>query len=65
MSERTWRKASTELEKFADVISAEEYRHTKGRRHLPDVQPYRPTQRTEELELRRETDQRFRLKKIE
>ena len=63
MSKREWK--TDPLEKFADVISAEEYRHTKIRRHLPDVQPYRPTESTEELELRRETDLRFRLKKIQ
>jgi len=63
MSKREWQ--TDPLEKFADVISPEEYRKTKIRRHLPDVQPYHPTERSQELELRREVDVRFRLKRTQ
>lgn len=63
MSKHEWK--TDPLEKFADVISPEEYRKTKIRRHLPEVMPYRQTERTEELELRREVDRRFRLKRSE
>lgn len=51
------------LEKFADVVSPEEYRKMKIRRHLPEVLPYHQTEQTGELELRREADHRFRIKR--
>ena len=51
------------LEKFADGRSPGEARMGHLRRHLPDVLPYRQTERTGELELRREADVRFRIKR--
>jgi hypothetical protein len=57
------RKWKTEpLEKFADVISPEEYHRGKVRRHLPPVLPYRQYERTAELEMRREVEDLFRVK---
>jgi hypothetical protein len=58
------RKWKTEpLEKFADVMSPEEFRKEKIRRHLPDVMPYRQSDRTAELEMRREVEELFRIKR--
>lgn len=62
MSKREWK--TDPLEKFADVLSPEEYRRTKIRRHLPEVYPYRQTERSQELELRREVDDRFKIKRV-
>ena len=63
VSDRKWK--TEPLEKFADVISPEEYRKERIRRHLPDVLPYHPTERTKELERRRETDISFRIKRAQ
>lgn len=61
MVKREWR--HDPLEKFADVISPEEHRKNGVRRHLPEVHPYRKTERTAELEMRREVEELFRIKR--
>jgi hypothetical protein len=63
MSDTKRRREKDPLEKFADVISPDEYRRVGIRRHLPTVNPYRQHSSTPELEERREAESQFRIKK--
>ncbi len=60
-TKRKWK--TDPLEKFTDIISPEEYRKHGIRRHLPPIAPYRPFDPTGDLELRREVDDKFRIKR--